>query len=513
MADANNPFETLFDPSRDGTITGFIGRAMGNRSPEQIRGEAVSTAYKKIGELQESGLSPQQAIAKFVQSPEGVNFFYRNPDGVDALQKMILAGKAEEKKVYNLSAGGRLIGADGTEIASNPIQAAPEGPFTLGPGQRRFAPGGKEIASVPPESSVLKPTPQMQNFDYFTQLGNIPKEEIQSLAATQARLMADPTNPDRSTETERAVQQLIAKYNLDPALGAKMLAGAIKVLPQKNSYGQDTGEVTIVDLTEGSSRTIGPKANAPTPTPAGKTGVVEAPKPEPVQLPAEYFGDKADMFLGSGIMPSLAKTVSNVGQQIDSSLITEEGAKATSRKNLVSNLRSALSSMAAAGEGLGVNRRVIEGMLELAPSGSATETPHEAVQRGIQLLQTVQGEIAAEEEKTAREDLPKEEKVNSAKRMEGWRRIERALPTMDQMKNMEEAIRTGKAGAMTLKSTVKSTVDATKRALGTIEKEAGTDKFATMDRNGLIAVDVNKLSPAELVQYKRRIQALRAGAK
>jgi hypothetical protein len=82
-----------------------------------------------------------------------------NPGVVEQANRRLMTAKERlaadtpaEPKVYNLGAGGKLVGADGKVIADNPVEkgtATPSGGFTLSPGQSRYDAAGQPIATAP----------------------------------------------------------------------------------------------------------------------------------------------------------------------------------------------------------------------------------------------------------------------------------------------------------------------------------------------------------------------------
>jgi len=93
-----------------------------------------------------------------------------------------------------------------------------------------------------------------------------------------------------------------------------------------------------------------------------------------------------------------------------------------------------------------VNKGVLEGYLKLAPNGSIMETPHEAIQKGIRLGEHIQQEIEAQTEVYHDKSQPIEQRKKAQALVQGWQRVQRDLPSMDEMIGLEQRIRTGTSG-------------------------------------------------------------------
>lgn len=485
-----NPFSNLLNPDKQGTLTGFLGGVMGNPSKSEDQGNATGAALQNLAQLKEQGLGAQQSLLKFFQSPQGMDYFTRTgPEGLDKLT----AGLTELYKqppTTNVGAGGAVVAQqpDGTmkELYKNPA---------AGPG-----------------------TPAaVTAFNYFADLARLTPEQRAELARAQIA-PTDKTEKGPSEE-KQAIDRLVESNSIDRRTGDAMKAGFIQVIPAKDQFGNSTGDVTIVDVTNKTSTLI-PKTAVPVDPskpvnpnvsqPA--VGVLPPSQPDPTKN-SEYFGSKADMFLGAGAVPYLAGTVSKLGEQADSSLIMPEGAKANDRVQMLKTLKASIAGMGSMDGGLGINKNVVESMLALTPEAGVFSSPHTAVQQGMRLLQLVQQEIGAEEEKTTRDSLPQSERVNAAKRMEGWKKVERNLPTMDEMVKMESAIREGKAGALTPRSALEAGSKYLDKAKKNVQSQAGMQDFSSMGVEELSKINPRSLDTPALQKFNRRILQLKNGAK
>lgn len=537
---ADNPFSALLNPDKQGTITGFLGGVLGYPTASQAGGAATGAALQELTALRQQGQSPQQALINFLQTPKGIEYFTQaGPDGLKSLTDGLAATVPPSPTVHNVPVGGQLWQTDPntqktTMIGNNPkIEPNP----VLKPGEQMFSPSGAPIegASVP-----MQDTEAVRTFQAFATLAKLPQLEIRRLAA----LNADPTKDP--TEKGIAINKLVSDYGLDPQTGEKLKAGVLQIVPQKDGYGNTTGDVSLIDLSNpagATSITIKPGQSINSPAPGVKptsgatldngqvatpgvtpgqgagTGVLPPTKVDPTQN-KKYFGSMSDMFLGVGVVPHAVGAASKIGETISPDLISSEGAKANDRQTQLAHLTNTLLSMGEVGNGFGINKSIIQSFKDLIPDPTSLfETPHSAVQKGIRLLQKVQNEISAEESASANMSLPQSERVSSAKRAEGWRRVERAMPSMEEMGNMEAAIRNGTAGAQNLEAGAKSIFEQGKKGLASGKQQAtgianaagidtSGDPYANMNEGQLQGIDPRSLSKPALVQYRNRIRAL-----
>lgn len=498
-----NAFNPLFDPGKQGTLTGFLGGLAGNPTQDQAAGSAMGDAAKQIADFQAQGASPQQAVLKFMQSPGGLDFFTANgSQSMDQLAKLIQNSTPPDPKAVSIAPGHTGVIAQGGNIIAN--------------------------ASVP--------TTEVQNFNTFTQLAGASPQRVRELADLQM----DPTAKN-TTAKERAIDSMVTDGQIDSKTGDKLKAGTYQVIPAKDNFGNTTGDVSIIDLSDPNNvknvliragqggNNPSPSAGAPSPAVApatspgvtpqqgGGTGVLPATQGKSVFDPeaSKYFGSKSNMFLGAGAVPNLLGAASKVSETLDPSLIIPQGAVANDRKTLLDQTNNAITAMGADSGGFGINKATLKTFQALVPSADATSSPHAEIQKGIRLLQKVNEEITAEENTVKNQNVPVSEKVAASKRIEGWRRVERTLPSMDEMAAMEKSIREGTAGASTIASGVQTLFGAGKKAVTAATSQASDvnntvrgPQFESMDEAGLQTVDPRALSNPDKVRYRNRIQQL-----
>lgn len=523
---ADNPFQALLsggsgysamlDPSKQGTITGFVGGLMGRPTAAQAAGDATGRALKALSDLRQNGSSPQQALLQFLQTDEGKDYFVNaGKDGLSHLTDALTASTPPVAKPIKVGAGETLFSQDPTSGALT----------------RTFA----------------NPTTDMQNFAGYASIANLPPQRIRELAEMQIDKSKQPS------EKKQAIDSLVQNYGLDPQLAQAMLADQVKVLPVKDQYGQDTGNVTVVDLSNGSSTLLTPgnRVNATpskdelqdrpvvtrnglpvqapntqvpaanvgtTPETGAQTGVIPAAKePDPTK-DSKYFGSKASMVLGGGIVPNILGAASKAGEQIDSSLILPEGAKANDRDTMLKIARNAILSMA--DTGFGANKIQVQSYADLVPSGGITESPHDNVQKFIRLHQFIDQEIANEEAGSVDRSLPQTERAAAAKRANGWKKVLRTIPSMDELDRMNTAIINGTAGAPNVRSGIKAIGEQISKVGKNAREQANgvqADMGGDINIAGASLQELLKLNPRALTAQQRqalaqRIQQLKGGA-
>lgn len=531
MADYT-PFNAMLDPEKSGTLTGFLGGIMGNPTREQAAGGAQGMAVQAITQMIQQGKSPQEATLAFFQTPQGQDFFANaGPDGVTRLASAIQSTQAPPPTMTTLSPGSMAIQTDprsGKEIGrfSNPQSFAPT---IVKPGEQAIDRNGTKIA----ENTNPDLTNEQKNFNFFVGISRLPPEEIRKLAAAQI----DPNAKNRDTAKEKAIDDMVERFGLDPRTAAALKAGTIMLKEITTEFGQGTGSFGIIDLTKPNEgfKIIKPLEGSNPPVPGSGLTDVQGTTPGTGSaagaLPAaktggrvdltkgnKNFGDKASMFLGAGAVSHILGAASNVSEQLNTGNIIPEGAQATDRQNLINNLRSSITAMGQMGEGISVNKGTVESYMKLAPTGGFTETPYEAVQKGIRLYEKVTQEISAEQESLRNTGAPMEVRKAAAKRIEGWSRVLRDLPTQEQLLAMEKGLREGTAGAMDVASGVKSLTNAGGKFLTEAKRQAGdaaktiddaTTDFSKMNAEQLIAIDPRTLDRGQQIKYRRRIDQLK----
>lgn len=535
----NGGYSAALDPSQSGTLMGFVGGMLGSPTKSDAAGSATGRALQELSALRDQGMTPQQSLLKWFQTPSGQDYFSNaGPDGLKQLTAGLQATMAPAPTMNNIPPGGMLTATDQngktTTAASNPQQFPNQ---VLGPGDIQVNGQGQKLGE---NENVKGDEPaDVKSFKFFTQLAKLPPAEIKRLAA----LKADPSPNDPNSVKAQAIDKMVRDGLItDPQLALALKADTITILPLKNDVGQDTGAITVYDksnpaagaqvinpgsrgpaATQGSPQnplpgtTPGTGAGAGTLPPAPVEPAPAKPQNIPESNPA-YFGNKSSMFLGSGAVAKALGAATSATEQLNPKAIIPEGSLANDRQTMIDTLRSDLAAMGQLGGGIGVNKGVLEGYLKLAPSGGLTQSPHEAIQKAIRLHEHIQQEVQAEEEKFSNAKLPLEERKQSVARAEGWKRVLRDLPTYDELGKMEKAIREGTAGAPTVAGGVKTLIEAGGKALTEGKKQAQEVQGATStpsvnidninDPKELLAIDPRTLDRGNKIKYIRKLEAI-----
>lgn len=507
---ADNPFSAGYsaalDPSsrNNGTIMGFLGGVLGSPTSQQAAGSATGQALQELATLRQQGSSPQEALIKWLQTPSGQQYFtMAGPDGMKGLAEGLAATQPPAPELHNLAPGGKLFSTDKVSGKTSQIADNPK---------------------------VLETPADVASFQYFAQLSGLPQQEVKRLAG----LKLDP-NSNKSSVESNAIDDLVEKYGLPPDLGNKLKAGLIKVLPLKNSVGQDTGAVTVVDVTSGTAQMLDPNrqgmpatnTGAPavalpgtTPATGAPAGKLPAVKPSATEgNPA--FGSKNDMALGSGPVSKTLGLATKVTEAIDPRLIIDEGAKANDRETMLNTLRSNLQSIGTIGGGLSSNKGLIEGYVKTyLDQGFFTSSPHSQVQKLIRLHETANKNIEEETARANNSTLPNEVRKNAFETIAGWERVLSSMPTYETLIEQEKAIRAGTAGAPTVSGAANTMVKAGSKAMTEGKKQI--DQIEGMPKSGInidqvpeteiLSIDPRSLDKANKVKLLRRLDRMKKGA-
>jgi len=530
---ANGGYSAALDPGpqSQGTILGAVGGLLGMPTAREAAGGATGRALQELSVLREQGLPPQQALLKWFQTPSGQDFFTRaGPEGLKTLTDGLMATQAPPPTVHNVPEGGMLAQTNPTTgqtsvALTNPKRYPNQ---VLGPQDKMFDANGRPLA----ENTNTRPgdTPaDVQSFQFFSQLSGLPQEEIKRLAGAKL----DP-NSSKATVESNAIDSLVERYGLSPALAEKLKGGLIKVMPLKNSVGQDTGQVNIVDLTTNQSVLLDPtKQGAPaeqgapqqalpgatpsTGAPVGTLPGVPVPKPRPSGTQGNpAFGSKEDMALGSGPVSKVLGAATKVTEAIDPRLIIDEGAKANDRETMLGTLRSNLQSIGTIGGGLSSNKGLIEGYVKTyLDQGFFTSSPHSQVQKLIRLHEVAQKNIEDETQRANNPSLPNEVKKQAFETVAGWERVLGSMPSYETLINQEKAIKNGTAGAPTVSGAANTLVKSGAKALTEGKRQIeGVEAlqpqdFNTMSEQEVLAVDPRTLDRQGQIKYLRRLDQMK----
>lgn len=528
MADTN-PFANALRPDTGG-LPGFIGGMMGVPTTAQAQGGATGSALAAIANLRANGKTTQEAAMEFFKTPAGQDFFTNaGPDGLKNLQSGLTAMQPPAPTLNNVAPGGMLTSTDQNgntrTVASNPQQFPNQ---VLGPQDQQR--GGKgELLSENTNIKGDEPA-DVRSFKFFTQLGKVPKDEIQRFAA----LKADPTPNDPNSVKNQAIQRMLDNGWIDAPLAESLRAETIQVTPLTNDFGQQTGNITVYNkaFPEAGTRMLTPKdagaaSSAPivapgtSPSTGGAAGVLPPVKPDKSATSGNpSFGSKDNMALGASPVSKVLGAATKLSETIDPRLIIEQGAQANDRQTLLDTLRSNLQSIGTIGGGMSSNKGLIEGYVRTyLDEGFLSASPHSQVQKLIRLHENATKNIEEESTRAKDKALPNEVRKQASETVAGWQRVLSSMPTYDTLVKQEDAIRKGTAGAPTIGGAAKTLLEGGAKALTEGKKQASdvagvagkVDIDKINDPKELLAIDPRTLDRQGKIKYLRKIDSLKKG--
>lgn len=462
-----SPFSRVFDPDQSGTLTGLMGRAMGNNTALERQGSVRGGAQAALSDAVSKGKTPQQAILEYLKTPEGQQAFVSDPDFDKSLKSW----------------------ADNITPPSPTMTNVAPGAMAVQTGQ-----DGKVM------NTFRNPTAEVQTFNEMAAIAKLPAERLRQLAEIQLL-----PGPEKQTAKEKAVSELVRSYGLPQEIGTKLLADVYRTVSIKDAFGAVVGE-GVMDITSGQMiqpgqatspnfGTAGPGFTGPaqgapqgvqwpaagtTQVPGqapqqpqaqpGRTGQMPQTAPTPGLQPGnvdiqDMYDDKRTMFFGAGLAPTALSWANSVFRQIDPGLQVPGGQKSTGRRQAIQELHVALDGLTREGAGLGIPTVFINDLKALAPGFGPFESPSDALSKGMKLLQRVTDEITAQEANIRDPNVPAKVKVEAASRAKAYQTIERALPTMEEMQELKRQLDSGTAPVMTPGTAVRSLEETTRKGV------------------------------------------------
>lgn len=556
----DNPFSGM--RANSGSLFANLGLAP---TYEDVAGQATGEANSALGALIEGGLTPQQAIVKYLQTPEGMQAFIRNPNLADQMQKTIASVTPPKEDVTTLSPGQTALGTDPYSRTTRTMGSVPAQPqlSTASPGQKTYStqngqtrevgnnPSLPQINNIPAgntsqvinqdgtvASTTVTSPAEVQTFNALTKVAQLNPTELEEMARIQL-LPAD----QRKSAAERAVKRLVDGGQIDATMGQKLLAGALDIKEVHNNFGDGTGQFVITDKLGGqvipSQNQINPDGSiSPNPVYNGATRQLQDGTSTPLNPPAprgpqtspqpgaqgpsvapsslDLAKDKRSMFLGTGALAATASYLGATAKQFDPSINDPKSESATTQRDYLGQLHTALIALRDNASGLGIPVKVIDQALSLAPGFGPLENPKEATKKGIMLLNMAENEIARGQMNIRDPNQPRALKIKEAERIQSWKRVTEALPTKPEMIELYKDIESGKANTMGIggaaesaANLAKSSFDALNKGIKDVgEQNQPATKYQKMNEDAMIKVDVTKLQPNELRAYKTRLQEL-----
>jgi hypothetical protein len=554
----DNPFSGAYNAALDphGGPLGLIGGLIGSPTAGQAQGGATADALKELSALKESGLNNQQAMLKFFQSPAGHDYFSNaGPDGMKRLSDGLAQTTQPSPTMNNIAPGGMLTATDQygntKTAASNPQQFPNQ---VLGPQDQLVSGSGQTLAKNDAEKDT--DTNEIKNYNFFSKLGNIPKEQLDRVAG----LSKDPTDAQLKNQS---IDQMVKLGQISQSEGDEWKSGRYSVQALPTQFGQPTGLTIVIDNATHKTTLVRPSSiqgppndlskEAPSgtlPNNGAAVGVLPAaPQPAPSTtvgpdgqpVPQSRtdvggragFATKESMALGQGPIARTLGQASNLAEGISPNFIIDDGAKANDRMTALNTLRSNLQSLGTIGGGNFGNASRIEGYVHnFLDEGFWTGSAYSQNQKLIRLHETAQQNIADENARIQSQDpsVSPEVKKQASEMVAGWERVIRSMPTYDQLLQNDANLRAGTAGAPTVEGAGKLLINSAGKLATKVQGEVGeVAKDVNIPQLGggtkieepdfdlskasplqLQSVDPTKLSPANLIKMKQRLIQLKA---
>lgn len=325
-----NPF---LDPAREGTLGGAIGGMLGRPTRADAASQAQGIALQSLSQRIQGGMPANRALIEFLSSPEGLDYFVSDPDGLKNL---------------------------GTFMNSQLPQAA-------APGTAMIGPDGNIVTQVP--------TDDMMDFEHLADVAAVDPPTKAALAeAALLNWVQGQGGTVTSTEKERAFGRLVSQGLIDPQNKDYFLAGLIETKPLQNAAGDTIGYIMFNTQT-GESKTFSAKEGAAeafpgVPVPPGEQGQVPgqtsgapgAVAPAGAEVPGQDAGNvlydegflgvpqgyevPADVARGAGIDPWLKKVFGGIYGQFFRGFTGKDEA---SRRNALSLIKQQAQTLRATG--------------------------------------------------------------------------------------------------------------------------------------------------------------------
>lgn len=472
-----NPFENLFNPSQGGTpfnrIMGTIGTAMGVPNDQQRLAKTNADSLAELSTLMESGLTPQQAFLKFVQSPKGIELISQPGFDMGSFGQSFIknvtppdptAIQTSPGSTSTMFQGGKPAGTVSVPPSEtqNYRAGVPQPAHNVPPGNLATDNQGKPLASnltteqqnrdipkphnVPPGNAVTdqegrpqfrNPTENVQTFQDFTK--GLAPQVVQELA----RLQATPGAGTQPGMLGAAVDKLVAAGSMPADIGEKIKAGIFEIKAVRGGVDNEEIGHVIIDKSGGDNTRFVPFKQNPATTPL-------ATDPTKNSDGSPRLNSKVGMFSASGFGPALSETISSAAENLSPKAATPRSREDALNKSNLHVLDVAVQSLVANQQGLGTPKALIESLQTLVPQPGFTSPPAtKALTQAITTLKMVQDEIVNEEAimRSGPQENSKEVRVQANKRLQAYRRIERAMPTVPEMEAELERISTGGPGS------------------------------------------------------------------
>jgi hypothetical protein len=459
----SSPFDNFFDPSNTSTpfanMMGTLGKAMGVPTQQERQASADASIMQKLSGLMQQTGSPQSAILKFMQDPDGVSLMSR-PGAVDTLKRWTDSITPPPITAINTPAGTQsTLQQNGKQIGTVSQPPTEAQNMRAGvPAVTPLPPGGGSAVSQNGQVSngPGQPTSEVQNFSALSRIAATDPQSILGVLAKNA------LSPNEIQQKALAVQQLVKTGVINQDQGDKINAGVLKPIQQLNEAGEPTGQWAMIDLANGTATPLLGPGGQPLSPPAGTGGNVvlpsNAPGAPPYVLPQGAINPDGSinsnkltglkyMGFGSGVLPAGIALAGHIVRQIDTGNQEEMSQLASIRHQQIDALESSISALGSAEGGrLKTNTQLL---LDLVPSKFTS--PVDAY-NDLAILHGHVDQLIANETANlnrAKSGLGTHKEIEtSRKTLDLLQNVLSTLPTMAEISQMQADIKQGTASQM-----------------------------------------------------------------
>jgi hypothetical protein len=339
-------------PTSGGGFLGLGGlmQSMGIQTKQQVQAANDAKIFQALTSQMQQGGSPQQAILKFLQTPDGVQLMTR-PGASDTLERWsktitpppptaIQTAPGNNSQIYQ---SGQKTG----EVNQPPAETQN---FRSGvPTYVNTGPGGQttQFTKGQPTANINQTPVETQNFFNLGKGANVPENIMQVLAQGQ---MGGP-----NSQLPIAVANLVKSGVIDQAMGDKLLGGMVSIMRGLNESGEETSQYFQIDKASGHVTPLNPQSIGGTPT---VSIPATTPGNQPLNLPATAFNQDGSingnyltatkyMGLGSGALNHALTIAGHVVRTFDPTNPDANSQIASVRHDQLDQLKTSLAALGA----------------------------------------------------------------------------------------------------------------------------------------------------------------------
>lgn len=443
-----SPFERLFNPdspdnSPVSNFMGMIGSAAGvpgqrerNIQYQNKVGDIQSEAMSELSRIISTGVAPEQALTKLLQTDVGKNWFARSDPA--AITKLATDYAASTRPpTDNTVVGGSLVQTN----KNQPGQA------TVLHSEPKMGNVGSTMINERTGQPVYTEAPQaVREFKYFTNFLQDNPERIKQLAEMQAT----PSAVLQTGQEERAVKELVRLGLMTPEIAGKITAKVIELKPIKGGPDDKDIGYMVFDKSQAGDPNYKPTF-VPVPNmgfqPGAGTGVPTIPG-----TPGAQSGrPSASMFMGAGLAAGTQRNVASGLGNVSGAA----GEAATGDSNVVVN-QTRMDALAAGVSGLATtlpgDRQLTsqaKALTKLLPeNGMLTEPPKVALEKAMLLRSNIEEMIQHYTQVYSNPGASHANRVDADKAVTALQNVERLLPTMADMQKQHALVKKNGGGIL-----------------------------------------------------------------